>query len=297
LLYIVVLLKGKKKIFQQSAPLSLKFSHLWIIVGFLFFSISSGKRASYLLPLLAPLTAVCTHAIATILRKQSLPAIITINRWLHSYRIGYISLFGAILVGALLFITDSRFLMSIKSTFIKEILLLHKGYLLSIPIIACLLVWWGTHTLLDNSTFFAKNSVQNRLYVLGIGSWIGLVGLFFLGTTVKNDLKGFAAQAATINQHVPAEAALYVIRKYRQEYFDPILYYLDRKVTLIHTKTALNKNEQGFPFTEQQFILAESSLTPQGNWQPKATLRQPIDVARENNSRSLTLYEVYRPPV
>lgn len=197
---------------------------LWFWIGFLFLSLASGKRHSYLLPLFPGM------AIFLALRAE---------RFLHeasdSLRARLMRMAYAlpILLGIVLIVIAGAFDLLrypiIHSTPLWEELRqflsrlsLRIEVLLTVAAVLCLFVG------LFRSSSMSRRSVACFIGVAAIFSSIIVTGL-----SIKNFVKGFDRDAHHIVSAVPPDEELSVVREPREEFFDPLLYYLKREVTLI----------------------------------------------------------------
>lgn len=197
--------------------------YLSIALGVVFFSLSSGKRDSYLLPLL-PLLALATAP--------------TVIGWLDSrsprtrYRIEVAlpllaQSFAVLLLVALGFIECTRALnwapsqplLNFFQVWVAEDLPL-AGFVAGAAVLVLPLArrcQWGA----------AAMATGRALVMLLSFSTAMAIGLSF-----RNRLKNFEPVAQQINQQVGG-ASLQVVRELRDEFFDGILYYLRREVSLV----------------------------------------------------------------
>jgi 4-amino-4-deoxy-L-arabinose transferase-like glycosyltransferase len=196
-------------------------------VGFLFFSLAAGKRHTYLLPLYPWLSLYLAWHLFDWYQdlaphgQQKLRQIGA--RAVRVLPYLWLSLILAFELVKLPFSSSSVVLGSARNVLVN--------WAVSVELIAFVLLLVG---------LFSTSHVPRR----NTAVWLNLFSfqLLFcaiiqLGLAVRNDLQGYAVVSDGIRKLVPANAALGVVRGVRDEYFDPILYYLDREVTLLDPST------------------------------------------------------------
>lgn len=187
---------------------------LWIGLGLILFSLASGKRPSYLLPLVAPWSMVCAAIVVLSHDALSLRA----RRWvwtpLAQLREG-IPYLLLLLMGAI------------------ELL-----RYVSVPqyVIARQVVEW---TLTHASALQAAFLLAIAAILAFKQSWMGSLAsflvvfhfVFYYGAALKGHLKGFDRSAEKISARVGTEK-LTAYKERFDEYLDPVFYYLKREVTV-----------------------------------------------------------------
>lgn len=220
---------------------------LWILVPLIFLSFASGKRHSYLLPLMPAVALLCAHSKSFENLKLRLPKL---DRALATTCLSGLcaSIAGLYLLNWLKFRSDP----AIHAT---------KDYLISQTNFAAI-VFGISATLL---IFFRT---KPRAYLNWYAALTLIVGWLALGIGVKNHLKGFDRIAAAINQLVPYDQAIVLPKHARDEYFDPLLYYLSRKVSLV--------DENIDPCAIKSYIIASRAWLSKQPESKKTCLREML---------------------
>ncbi len=194
----------------------------WYWVGFLLFSCASGKRPSYLLPLLPAVALQVALVLGAWGQRLSGAQVERYSRLLTRL-IAVLFLIGIVTVALLDMVTIPGASGVAGLVQFPEGLERRGGVLqalLGAALVALYLLWrrragvilspWPVFVL-----WFAIMSAITSL------SWIA-----------KGEFKGFEQLAARVKSLASADTPLRVVRGAREEYFDPILYYLDRPVEL-----------------------------------------------------------------
>lgn len=199
--------------------------HLCLAIGllFVFFSLASGKRDSYLLPLLPWLSLATAPVVLDLLEKLSMSTRARVFSGMRRVVIGVLCLLLMFLVGISL-ISELRLTVS------DPLLGLVRGWLIDdLPIAAV-----GASLIALLLPLVRRFELRGE-WRLAAGA-LTLVGVFSialaLGVSVRSRLKNFEPVAAAINQKA-GSAPLQVVRIVRDEFFDGILYYLRREVSLV----------------------------------------------------------------
>jgi 4-amino-4-deoxy-L-arabinose transferase-like glycosyltransferase len=276
---------GEKRLPQAPLSKSQHLAHLWILGVLMLFTLASGKRTSYLLPLLPPVVIACTVFLVEGLRRRSPLRRSTLNRIRLLVGNTSIFLFGLVAVGTVFYLTDAYYLVAIKHYLIKNELYHYTAVYAGV-------FGLGTLLLLTGRLASALRPGWGLL-LLFTGTWIGLTAILNLGMSVKNNLKGFVRQAQAINSAVPHDAQLYIVRKYRQEYFDPLMFYLHRSVQPVYPDIfqKVSKNEAG-----EFYVLGfDDELHPQLSANRRyaliTTLNPSTDAAKGTTIHKLSLWQ------
>lgn len=187
------------------------------LVGVVFFSLSFGKRGSYLLPIY-PIIAAYLGIVASLsFRRASDASKLKVGSLLsQAAPIVSITLIG---VAAIFEALKYAAIASVPVTFI-----ISSNLHSEILFIQIVLLGWAAALIFLNSEKKKIASVAASVAVVS--------ACISFGFAVKGELKGFERAAHKINSLVPADEDLFLIKDSRDEYFDPLLYYLDRDVTL-----------------------------------------------------------------
>lgn len=127
-------------------------------------------------------------------------------------------------------------------------------------------------------------------------AWVLLTALLLVGTHtglgLKNYLKGFDRMAEDINSVLPMGHSLYVVREKNEEYYDPVLLYLGRPVTLIEPGTAWPSDGPSIvrrdKFKELQIMAARKNLILIEHF----AFKQRLDWVNGESDRDLVLYSI-----
>jgi hypothetical protein len=294
----------------------LKFMHVWVIGTLVIFSIASGKRSSYLLPLLPGLTVAVVIYLVDLHQRYYLN---------YKSRLQNIAYFGSktmlvlslVVLTTLLFIyQDSYFFVHPQHNLIKQSLIKYLFYLLPVLASGCFLLWVGS-----NKPMISYN-----------GIWCVIIALTTLALSVKNDLKGFEGQARVLNdtlstlspnslssnysqqgrissdptlQRPNLSPDIYLVRRFREEYFDPLMYYIGRPLTPITPKELipilLKRESDTFILGYQTELLLQlkklNQLDVANNLARPTitqlvTVNQPLDIIKKKYDREIGLYKM-----
>lgn len=196
----------------------------WLGVGLVFFSVAEGKRHSYLLPLVPGLA-------------------LFIGEWLETKCL-YLSDFGrqrllgflrnlatglcVLILGLLAIIFSLQHWAGAlpPALLLAQRMILDQGHLPALVLLFALLA----SSLLYLTRYSRMTLSLARIWILATALW--LVGTQ-TGLGLKNYFKGFDRIADEINDRVAVNQPLYVFREKGEEYYDPVLLYLRRSVTLV----------------------------------------------------------------
>ena len=185
---------------------------LWIGVPLILLSAASGKRHSYLLPLLPAVALMCSQIKLSVHSQSRLTKFLPhVSKLICLALCLSVLAFNALTWAILPYtavIDAARDFLSSQARYAQLIF--------GLAAFALLLLW---------ST--------PRAVVTWLACLTLMLGWLALGIGIKNHLKGFDRIAAAINQRVPAEQQIFLPKHPRDEYFDPVLYYIGRKVTLV----------------------------------------------------------------
>ncbi len=193
------------------------------LVGVLLFSLSSGKRQSYLLPLYPFLGLFVSWVLFAWFQSSSdwwqgrWRGVFTFHAWVALFFLSITIAFTEVL--KLLAPID---ILSAESVdfFVLHSLKLELGALILFVLLGCVV-------LRGRATTFAAGLISYTSFLFIFFAAVGL------GRGVKAHLRGFDRQAAAIRSQVGDIEPLFVVRSIAPETFDPILYYLMREVTLL----------------------------------------------------------------
>lgn len=201
---------------------------IWLVVGVLFFSMASGKRHSYLLPLFPALSIYLGLSLVDwyFARSQAVK-----SRFLsvgNRFAFGVCLLILAVMCALELVIqpwgfSSSPFIGAQK--FLKERYYFIQSYLGAWFFIGVILSICTRQPWLGLKRFWSAFACIFVAYVV-----------VYTGFGIKSDLKGFSRIAAEISKRVSDQQILNVVKYQREEFFDPLFYYLRREVNLLDAR-------------------------------------------------------------
>ena len=192
-------------------------SFLCFLVGFGFFSLSSGKRASYLLPLLPLIAIYVSESIFSIefiertYKRLSLPLVLFLCSCLL-----------LILWLSIVYLQKFWVDFDIPTTYLVN----HQGHVWALVILCFSLSLFS----------WAKNSYR----LLAVAYCSIVLTIYGLGLGMKGQLKDFEGMAEKINSLVPRKQELVLIKERYEEYFDPLQLLLNRKVRIVDPDSRLS---------------------------------------------------------
>lgn len=195
-------------------------SLLCFIAGFGFFCLSSGKRASYLLPLLPMLAIYIAESLVT---SRSISRVFC-KRWFSLVALACSSLLLAFWLSAPLIKT-----ISVEAELPISYLLRNQRTVGTLVLLCFLLSLFS----------WVKGSFR-----LSAVAYCCIVLTFYgLGLGMKGQLKDFESMAEKINLLVPEDVELVLLKQRYEEYFDPLQLLLDRKVRILEPDATLSGNK------------------------------------------------------
>ena len=207
------------------------------LAGFIFFSISGGKRASYLLPLY-PFLAVW-------LSLQLISSYDNIKQ-VFSQITKILPLLNLLLWIFIALTYLSSWYFSEDYNFFKVASLAWQGYLIPVIILTIF------------SLYYYINNCQSPIY------FSCLLFLAFLAVTqsaaaFKWQIKSYRETAASINNSISSIKKIGVIKTAKDEYFDSMLYYLNRPVKLLEPDN-VNSNGLDYLIAKQTYVTENPEL-------------------------------------
>ncbi len=203
--------KGQSSLTRQRLA---SLSAIWVLSGLILFSVASGKRASYLLPLYPGIALLIALSFEGILETVSAAAFLRARLIIDRIPL----VIGAVMIGIALGIEALVPLLTARGLMVP---LIPKGVALIIFLfgIASFVAWGGAWQ--ANRRLVVSFSLLALLLITSIQ----------IGLWVKAKLKGFDTAASRITELVGGEE-LTVLKGEREEFFDPLFYYLGREVSL-----------------------------------------------------------------
>lgn len=254
---------------------ALRVGYYWVLAGVVLFSLASGKRTSYLLPLLPGVAISVGFWLAEslqMLRNPSMKRASVWIDWIAGCSIASVFLIWFALESFVVGFTAAPELQVVQVSLLN----------FRVACTAVLLV--ALVSLLGAKSWFG-GSFSWRLYSVQLGFFVLIVGGLYLSLSVRNDLKGFKGQAASIRALVPESSPLVLVRRDREEYFDPLLMYLERSVSLVFPEDVASIDESSFIIARQKDV---SDLIARG-WSSALALNEPIDTARSNSENLINV--------
>lgn len=181
-------------------------------LGLLFFSIPSGKRHSYLLPLL-PWIVV---ALSFYLDPKRILSFV--DRWCPIFLFCSTTIF---------FVFLEFFLPHLRYSSVVRLEAIYRWYQHDGFVLLALLGFAWLVSMISLTQHAQRSRSIAILFALYFPMVCGSVGL-----SIKGALKGFAENAQQIGATI-GEYPLTVVKNTRDEYFDPILFYLHRPVRIV----------------------------------------------------------------
>jgi 4-amino-4-deoxy-L-arabinose transferase len=194
-----------------------------LLLCLVFFSISSGKRDSYLLPLLPWLALI----VATRMQEyfSSLQLTVT-QKFINQASLAVSALVLVTIVAALILEWFAQFGFQFRNEIINMILIWlvrDRAILYLMVAIVLLTMFWGSRS---------QRLPYQKLFAYGLVV-IALMSVFVAaGYSIRNRFKDFDGVAQALLAKV-GDQPLQVVRESRDEFFDGILYYLGRSVDLV----------------------------------------------------------------
>jgi hypothetical protein len=254
----------------------------WVAVLLLFFSCVSGKRTSYLLPLLPGL------AIAVGAQLENWWSLRPSQRVADLVKYGRSCLPVVSAVALIIWLGLEVLLFNpyIGNRHVGEELNALRASLLSVR--SCYAVILGLIVMLFYGAWQCarRRAVIEAGLLLQFGCFIIFAGLIFIPLMVRNELKGFEQWSVQVNNLVSSDSPLALIREKREEYFDPLLMYLQRSVELVEPVNAES-------LKPTSYVLVRSSDLNKWNEQGRKQLlklNEPVDVARNVVENQIELW-------
>ena len=255
---------------------------VWVLAGIVFLSLSSGKRHSYLLPLLPGMAIFVAWRSVAFLGHVRESTRAGLRRALEGS-----GQWAGVVVVFLLVALESFLLARPTSDTPAEAV---RG-------------WLEAHRLL------LELALGGTLLVVLLGRWLGttmrllascfaVVALFgaviFIGLGIKSDLKGFDRMAAGVRAELDPATKIVVIKAARDEYFDPLLYYLGRPVSFVNPEEWVlpcDPAAQVFVARYDWFSnFAELQRARGGDVLVRGTFNQRYDEQRGRRDRAVVLF-------
>ncbi len=195
------------------------FGIIWGLLVIVLFSVASGKRSAYLLPILPAIITSLSFVLADIFSLGRCKALL--NRgsaWIATL----LYVIGLLLICTLELILNRSFSSLFELPFITEITQL-KIRTIQFSTIFLLLLLYKTNL----------SSQQLRLARLTVIT-MGVVLLSLISSRlIKGEFKGFNLMAQYIAGQLGESSSLMVIKEQRDEYMDPVLFLLNRRVQVV----------------------------------------------------------------
>lgn len=236
---------------------------IWFFSGFIIFSLSTGKRHSYLLPLYPAVAIFVSLYFENILQSLKSKKILD-----------YIAKFAVFLI-SLIFVAINlnkfiNFDLSDPNHLAVHSCLRENYFNFLLASLLALLTFY----LLKTKIFL------NQLYLANWQIIFSLLIIFQnIGYTVKNEVHNFDKIAQQIRQIIPQDATLAVYRYYNEGYFDPFLYFYNGKVTTIKSDQNLQQFCPGYLLVNRLWLdQINNSTQAHPNFQVLQSFRTTSDL-------------------
>lgn len=254
-----------------------------IIVGVLVicFSLSSGKRHSYMLPLFPLIAIQCAVNISSMLENGG-------GRIRRRFEIvckrieSLLSTVLLILIVLILIILEGSMLTKPHMLEVKKAISEHMYRFLPIALVVVI----GLYTC-RRRTLEASVKVSWGLALLLLAS------ITSSGLAVKSHLKGFSEMANVWKSTAAQDDVLTVIKESTDEYFDPILFYIRREANII------GASDQNIPCMDHSVYLTrahwleQNKVRIQGEIVEVRRLREFLATVRGDNRRELVIFRCF----
>jgi hypothetical protein len=202
----------------RSLPLLIIFTYLALL------SLASGKRSSYLLPIVPLFSLYLAFKIDEYFAEATF--------YVRAFILKLISilpmLIGVFAILALLGLeTSSEYLIKLKLERIKIIAALLLGGLILGGLIYTVYI----------KEIFSKQIIN---FYIAFLTFFALLASIVISLKIKNQVKNFVFAAERINGLVPTDERVVVVRKPLDEFLDPLVFYLPRSSTYLDVALAIN---------------------------------------------------------
>lgn len=204
----------------EFSGLPAKIPLIWFIVGFLLFSLSSGKRHSYLLPIYPAVAILVAHHLSEWWVLTSDP-VRAKTRMVLSYlaqvslvilTIGFILVLGVIAFGHQTHLVKNA-QVEIAITFLRTIA-----------------PWVGVTISLIIALSYGLISARSRTLAAPLAFFGVVATATITGTAIKNNAHDFSAMAGELDALHPLDLPITIVRPQLDGYFDTLLFFLKRQV-------------------------------------------------------------------
>lgn len=249
-----------------------------LAVGLVFFSCAAGKRHSYLVPLY-PLVAVQFALVAATWMerggsrfRQKLGDLSRRLEW-------SLSLLGiALLVGLGISLRASLFSHPLASE-------IQGALATAVPRFSLLVLV----TVLASVAWSGK-SLKSSLFCVWFSVVVLMTGLVSTGASIKAHLKNFKGMSAEWLAQARPTDELTVIKDPFDEYFDPILFYVHRKVHVLRDDLGTPPCDEQRLYLARRQWMADASELLQGRVTEVGTLREIARVVEQGDQRELVIF-------
>ncbi|MCO6431929.1 MAG: hypothetical protein J5J00_13805 [Deltaproteobacteria bacterium] len=245
------------------------------LTGLIFFSLSSGKRHTYLLPLFPFLAIYFAWAADEYWITSSKQFKLGLGRNVRRLAVGC-----AVLLTVMLFaIQYTRLPLPVAAPSVQQAIQFVAAWR---PVLE---LWLALILLVLALMALRGAAAAVQLWFL----YLALVVFFFsVGLGIKNDLKGFDRAAEQIRSRMGG-APLSAVRLAREEYLDPLLFYLKHPVNLIEPRAGLERCS-GYYVLQPHHM---GVLSAAGKVNIAARFRQIHDEEKGRTDRDILLVQCY----
>jgi 4-amino-4-deoxy-L-arabinose transferase-like glycosyltransferase len=235
---------------------------IWIFSLLLLFTVSSGKRRGYLLPLLPAVALVLTVRIVAswerLVREGKQNRIFALLRY-EVFTWGVLCWLVALLIpGALFWFSESSGRVVLQAypelrLFLDSIapaLALAHGWIEPVFLLLA-----GAVLTLWIAGFYRRSPAAAGLAIVGFVQWVLFI-VWIFHAQVKGITHSFKDYAQQVRETVPLDLRLNVVKTRTDEHLDGFFFYFKRHVTLIDPK--LGASEPGVYFARQSWVDAQT---------------------------------------
>lgn len=254
----------------------------YFAVGVIFFSLASGKRHAYLAPLY-PAFSVFAASIIILFIQRTDPAFR--HRVWRSTGSLPSALCAAVFSLALIIEALAIFPATADIIVLESMRWLNlHGSTLQIFLLLIIML-----------TYIISTRGAEKLPWRIAAAWVPMLGLLtaaiVVGLGLKNNLKGFKATADVINNITGSAAKLIIVKEKRDEYFDPLRYYLSREIAVRSSAEPILDSCGGFVLARKGGLYALVANSERGgvSIETVAEFNQLHDANKGDDERAIVL--------
>lgn len=249
-----------------------------LLVTLIALSLPSGKRHSYMLPLYPFVALQLSLFVSRAVGEGRLTILRKLSRGVRRFESVLVSIGILLLVGLGAFIQGG--FGSGVSWFLVRDEVLPISLTISIVLLCTLLPG-----LFKGEQSLGRSSAGAGLALLGV-----LAVITCAGSSIKAGLKDFPGMSRTLLSLVAPGEKIAVIKGTYEEYFDPILFYVHREVTILDAEAERLQCEQGVLYVARREWMERAERAFQGSIAQEMVLRERIAEARAVTKRDLVVF-------